>query len=213
MIIHNCEQYSDAWFDAKGGRVTGSRFGALMTYEDDSKKALKSATFQNLVAEVAAEILTGKVQESYTNDTMQRGMDIEPEARREYEQLFEVKVDQVGFVTMDENHELYEWIGYSPDGLVEDGLLEIKCPLVKTHFNYIEANQMPSEYKWQVQGGLWICSDKKYCDFMSYFPGLKSFIIRVYPDPAAHEKLYERMIAFIEEVNFKILSYKQYTIY
>ena len=122
-------------------------------------------------------------------------------------------VSDIGFVVPDEGTPFHEWAGYSPDGFTDDGIIEIKCPLAKTHFNYIEANELPGEYKWQVQGGLWICEGKKYCDFMSYYPGLKPFIIRIYPDKEAHKKLSERMIEFIKEIDKKLNLYNDYSIY
>jgi exodeoxyribonuclease (lambda-induced) len=72
--------------------------------------------------------------------------------------------------------------GYSPDGLVgEDGLIEIKCPLAITHFQYIIDNKAPIDYWQQLQGGLWV-SGRKYIDFVSYHPNFKTkqlFVKRV----------------------------------
>ena len=208
MIINHCQQHSDAWFDARRGRVTGTRFKSLMAKET-------TAAYQGLVAEVAAEIITGQTEPSYSNDIMQRGTDLEPEARAEYGSLLYVHVDEVGFITPDEDSLFYEWVGISPDGIMDngtdfdEGILEIKCPLSKTHFDYIEKNKLPAEYRWQVQGQLFV-TDLVYCDFMSYYPGLKPFIIRVEPDKKDHEDITERLHEFIKAVQGKIKSYNDY---
>ena len=208
MIIYHCQQRSSAWFDARCGRVTGTRFKDLMVYEHDYKKAIKSAGYQGLIAEIAAELITSQTETSYSNDIMQRGIDLEPEVRRLYEDMFDVVVDEVGFCTPNEDSPFFDWVGVSPDGLT-DGLLEIKCPLAKTHFNYIEGNVLPSEYKWQVQGQLYV-TELPYCDFMSYYPGMKPFIIRVLPDSGVFEQITERLHLLIPEIKNKIEIYNNY---
>ena len=212
MIINHCEQHSPAWFDARRGRVTGTRFKSLMAAET-------TAAYQGLIAEVTAEIITGETEPSYSNDIMQRGTDLEPEARNEFRAMFDIRVDEVGFITPDEDSPFYEWIGISPDGLIYDsnplydpdslGLLEIKCPLSKTHFNYIEKDKLPAEHRWQVQGQLFVLG-LEYCEFFSYYPKLKPFIIRVDPNKKDHEDITERLHIFIEAVQNKIKAYNDY---
>ena len=40
------------------------------------------------------------------------------------------------------------------------------------HLKYLIDNKLPTEYKSQVQGGLYI-SEREYCDFISYHPLFK----------------------------------------
>ena len=211
MIIHNCEQRSDSWFDAKCGRVTGTRFKPLMS-------GLTTKGFNDLVADVMAEIITGNVEPTYSNDIMQRGLDLEPEARKEYENINSAQVDKAGFITPDENNEFAEWVGISPDGIIDSNfafdqwqsMLEIKCPLAKTHLGYIAAGKLPSDYVHQVQGQLFV-TGLDYCDFMSYYPGMKPFIIRVEPDKELFEKFSERLRIFIDQVKAGLEKYHAWT--
>ena len=201
MIYHKMEQGSEAWHEIKLGRFTGTRIKNLMS-------AKSTASYQNVIAEVAAEILTGEKEESYTNDDMQRGIDLEPIAAKEYESIFGVELDEVGFVEPD--NELGEWTGISPDRLIGlDGLLEIKCPKSKTLFKYMIDGKLPNEYKWQVQGQLFI-TKRAWCDFMAWYPNLKPFIIRVYPDLEMHEKIHEELIIAIKAVKAIIEMYNNY---
>jgi len=208
MIKYYFEQRSDAWFDARCGRVTGIGFKDLMTYENDIKKAKNSIGYNNLVTRIAVETITGEVEPTYQNDIMQRGLDLEPFARIEYEHLFDVVVDEVGFVIPDEDSPFHDWVGVSPDGLT-DGLLEIKCPLGNTHFKYLREASLPPEYRWQVQGQLFV-TGLLYCDFMSYYPKMKPFIIRIEPDEIEHERITERLNIFIEDVKLELEKYKSY---
>ena len=200
MIKLLFEQGSDAWHLSRLGRVTGTRFAALM-----SKPSTKG--YQDLIIEMAGEMLSGEIEETYTNAIMERGTELEPIARKAYEDEFG-EVEQVGFCVPDEDDEFYEWIGVSPDGLT-DGCLEIKCPLRKTHMNYIAADRLPAEYRWQVQGQLFV-TGLPFCDFVSFYPGLKLFVKRVYPDIEDHNAIESRLRQAIKEVKEKIEVYNKY---
>jgi hypothetical protein len=85
------------------------------------------------------------------------GKEREPEARTEYEIANTVFVRQVGFVY----HPTIKMAGASPDGLVgEDGLIEIKCPKLDTHLQYmidgVDSRRVPAAdalADWPVQSG------------------------------------------------------------
>ncbi len=139
---------------------------------------------------------------------MQRGIDLESEAANEYSNIFGVDLHEVGFI--EPEHILAEWTGISPDRLIdEDGMLEIKCPKVKTLFKYIEKNVLPGEYKWQVQSQLWV-TKRQWCDFMAYYPKLKPFIIRVFPDMEMHKKINTELGIAVQLVKDTIKMYNNY---
>ncbi|MCH7516699.1 MAG: YqaJ viral recombinase family protein, partial [Bacteroidetes bacterium] len=138
MIIFDDIQGSDEWWDAKLGFVSASHFHEVL-----NKKTGRLLYMRKL----AAERLTGLREESYTNKTIENGSETEQEARRYYEIANDCEVEQVGFVTRDDD------IGGSPDGLVgKDGLLEIKCVLSSTHIETILSGKMPALHIPQVQG-------------------------------------------------------------
>ena len=206
MIYHNFEQGSEAWHAIRCGKVTGTRFKALVAGET-------TQTYKDLITNLACEIITGKQEETYSNAAMEHGTETEPVARAEYESIFETEVKTIGFVSPDEGHKYAEWIGVSPDGLLpDDGILEIKCPLPKTHFEYIEANKFPADYRYQVQGQLFV-TGFKYCHFMSYVPGMKPFIIPVYPDLDLFKEFEKRLDQLIIQVQNKLLTYQKYDHY
>ena len=203
MIIHDIDQQSEAWFEARCGRVTGTRFKALVAKETTD-------TYKDLVTNISCEMIIGKAEETYSNAMMEYGLETEPEARKEYSELFGVEVKQAGFFIPDEDHKYHEWIGISPDGLLQDNaMIEIKCPLARTHMEYIEADKLPSEYRHQVQGQLFV-SGFDYCDFVSYVPGMKLFVVRVLPDPELFKEYEARLDKLIEQVKQKIELYNQY---
>ena len=158
MIIHKCEQGSDAWLAIKLGKVSASHF----------KDVLNQKTGRKLyMYRLLGERLSGENCAGFTNKNMDNGIELEPEARKYYEALYSVTIPQVGFV------EKSDYLGCSPDGLIgEDGGVEIKCVIPSTHVSYIDKNQMPPSYLPQVQGCLWI-TGRKWWDFVSFCPQVK----------------------------------------
>ena len=205
MIKYNIDQGSEAWFSARCGRVTGTRFKALMAGHS-------TVTYKDLIADMTCEIITGKMEEGFVNAAMEHGIETEPKARQEYETMFDVSVEEVGFIIPEEDNKYHDWIGVSPDGLVGDGLLEIKCPKMKTHLGYIAGRKLPTEYRYQVQGQLFV-TGLQFCDFMSYVEGMKPFIVRVYPDPEIFKEFEQRLNDVIKLVQMYLNEYEKYDYY
>ena len=191
------EQRSPDWFAVRCGRFTGSRFGDLMA----RTKSGPSATRRALLAALAVERLTGSTVETFSNAAMQRGQDLEDEARDAYAFLRDVTVRQMAFIV----HPRIECAGVSPDGLVgSDGMVEIKCPAnMGKHLDALRNGAHAVEYKWQIQGQLWVC-ERQWCDATSYDPRypdeLQVAITRVERDEAAIRELEAAVIEADAEV-------------
>ena len=203
MIIIEVQQGTEAWFEHRLGRITASQFSTLMSGES-------TKGYKDLIVTTALEIITKDIEESYSNAAMERGIELEPFAAKEYENMFDINTEEVGFCIPESDNEFHEWIGVSPDRLVQEGILEIKCPYKKTHWEYITKSVLPNAYKWQVQGQLYV-TGAKWCDFMSYHPNMKSFIIRVYPDLRMHEQIEERLKSTIPLIKEEIRRYENYS--
>lgn len=175
MKILDLVQGSEEWLKARIGIATASNFSKIIT----PAKGDVSKTIDSYALELAVESITGIREEGFKSSAMERGNQLEPIARKLYERKKLKKVEQIGFVVSDcENY------GYSPDGVIGDGLIEIKCPLATTHAKYLMDNKLPDDYKPQVQGGLFV-SGRKWCDFISYHPDFGNqslMIVRVERD-------------------------------
>lgn len=161
-----CEQGSKEWFEWRLGCVTSSRVADCIAKL--KRKAGEAACRRDMRFELACELLTGRASEHYVSRWMEEGKEKEPLARAEYELRNSVYVETVGFVT----HPAIKMAGASPDGLVgEDGLIEIKCPKIETHLEYILADVVPEDYVpqmlWQLD-----CTERQWNDFVSYHPDL-----------------------------------------
>ena len=137
--------------------------------------------------------MTGRTEESYSNAAMERGKETEAEARNLYEMLKDVEIEQVGVCFPDEK----KLCAASPDGLVGiDGLIEIKCPMAYASVGYLLDGKLPTDYIQQVQGQL-LVTNRKWLDFVSYYPGLKPLIVRCVRD----EKFIKALAVEIEVFN------------
>ena len=172
MQVINIEQGTQEWHEARKGVVTGSRFKDVVT----PAKGELSTSSKKYMYELVAERM-GATVEFFSNAHMERGTELENDARTAYEFIKDCEVSEVGFC-LDDN----KIIGISPDGLIgEDGGLEIKCPKETTHISYLDDGGLPLIYKPQVQGSMWV-TGRKWWDFMSYHPQLPPLIIRVHRD-------------------------------
>lgn len=189
MKILDVVQGSPEWHLARCGIPTASNFDKIVTTKGERSKQAEKYLYQ-----LAGERIIGKAEETYQNGNMQRGTEMEVEARQLYELMTGKTVLQVGLCVED-------GYGASPDGMIdEDGLLEIKSPLLSTHVSYLLDNKLPSEYYQQTQGQLLI-TGRKWLDFMSYYPAMKPFIIRVTPDKEFQEALKKELKAFCKELD------------
>lgn len=137
-------------------------------------------TSRGLITTLAAERITGQVEETPFTRDMERGVMAEPFAQDAYTERTGNAVESVGFIV---RHFKGYSIGLSPDGLVgDDGLTEWKAPRAKGHINTVLADEVPAYYMAQCQTAL-LVAGRKWIDFVSFHGGLPLFIKRVFPDP------------------------------
>jgi len=195
MIIHDAQQGTPEWLAARAGIATASRFGDVLA----TIKSGEASVRRNYRARLIVERLTGRVVPTYTNFAMQQGTEREPFARAAYEARTGALVQEVGFC----RHDSIE-AGGSPDGLIdEDGGLEIKCPELATHLEYLRLKAEPPEYTPQIQGCMWI-TGRRWWDFVSFNPdfpeSLQLVIRRVHRNESYIADLAAAVKRFMDEV-------------
>ena len=192
MRIDQNEQGSPEWLAARLGIPSASMFAKIVT-----TKGAWSTSADTYINQLVAERLTGEREEVFQSHHMLRGTELEPDARDLYSLISDAEVTEVGFCLHDTLA-----AGCSPDGLIGDeGGLEIKAPAPATHVEYLRGGVLPSKYKQQVMGCLWI-TGREWWDFVSYHPTMKPLIVRVERDEeyiAALEKCVTKAVNLIEE--------------
>lgn len=171
MITYNVEPGSIEWMVARLGLPTASQFDRILT----PKTRKPSAGRFKYRAELLAEWLLGQPVDWGTSNVMERGTELEDEARRFYAMERDVDVETVGFLTREDGK-----VGGSPDGLVGlDGGLEIKCPMAVQHVCYLLGEEF--NHTGQVQGYMYL-TGRPWWDILSYNPDLPPVIRRVERD-------------------------------
>lgn len=126
------QQGSIEWFQIKWGKIGGTLAGGLFVNSDT----------------LLIDILSQRCEEfeptdSYENDAMERGSDLEPYAR-EYLNLYTgLEFKETGWLQSEEN----ELLGLSPDGLTEDEKIscELKCLGRKAHYAILLKQETPKD--------------------------------------------------------------------
>jgi len=183
MIVKQDEQGTEAWLESRLGKPSASCFSQLIT-----RTGKPSASADKYINKLIGEKLTGKAEQGFKSEAMERGNTLEPEARDEYSFIYEMAVKEVGFILNDDQD-----YGCSPDGLIDcsdsAGGLEIKCPLTTNMVRYQrDPQKLVNDYFQQIQGCLWV-TGRDWWDAFAWHPELAHVWIRVERDNEFIKKL------------------------
>lgn len=118
MSYLKIEQHSTEWWQFKVGRVSGTRFGKLISGRDNG-----------LIYEIVNELLDGHITpDDFENEAMQFGTENEPVAIDLYEEKSGLKFIRGGVLQSERYPSLHM---ASPDGITADGriVVEVKCTM------------------------------------------------------------------------------------
>jgi putative phage-type endonuclease len=134
------------------GKITASIAGAL----------LGQSTFMTRSQALREMVKAANGEETFKgNRATDYGVEYEPIARELYfQETFEFVEDTSEFFVYQDGD---NWLGATPDGLMEDKVLEIKCPFNRTRFAIEEKPQ----YYTQVQIQM-LCTEKNLCHFVVF---------------------------------------------
>jgi len=196
-------QRTARWFELRAGKVTASSVYKVMA----KTKTGYGADRDNYKAQLVVERLTGQPAKTYSNAAMEWGVQTEAEARAAYEARMGVLVTEVGFMP----HPTIEMCGASPDGVVGEGLVEIKCPETATMIDQLLTRKISDKYFKQMQLQM-KCADKKWCDFVVYDPrmpeSMQMFVARVERDERFIAEMEAEIVKFLAEVDSTVTQLK-----
>jgi len=196
-------QRSEEWFAERRGKVTASRVADVVA----RTKSGYAASRDNYMAELIAEHLTGQSAPGFSNAAMEWGTTQEPCARAAYSARTGLLVEEVGFVS----HPTIDGSGASPDGVVSEGLVEIKCPNTSTHLDTLLSDRSVdsisdrhlTQMQWQMA-----CTGAAWCDYVSFDPRLSEHlqlvVIRVPRNDGRIRQLEDEVTRFLAEMHNKL---------
>lgn len=200
MQIYNFSQRSEEWYKIRRGVLTASEAATI---------AANGQGLETLCLRKALELVTDKTVNEYTNEDIQRGIELEHEARTLYEIRTGNHVQEVGFIKQT------DFVGCSPDGLVdEEGMTEFKCRNSLNHFKRVLGYTIDREHRYQLQMQL-LVADRKWNDYVCYnrnFPIDSQLVIeRVYRDEDMIEELHEGLIRGTELIKKYLKRFEEKT--
>lgn len=159
------EQRSEQWYAARRGKLTASKAAVIMG-------GLNTSGLDTYVKTLAWERVYGARDEDFQSQSMLRGLEVEPQARRWYAAAIGQEVGETGFV----QHPQIAYVGASPDGLLADRTLQIKCPLHCAWMEVRKTMRVPAEYRWQCRWEAWVCG-LRLADFVCFHPQAGGLLI------------------------------------
>ncbi|AQX22677.1 MULTISPECIES: lambda exonuclease family protein [unclassified Bartonella] len=194
------EQRTAEWFQARLGKVTASNVYNILSR---TARNLPTSKYEEYKIKLMTECLVGEISHSYTTSAMQRGIEHEGDALKEYSFVYDREVTPCGFIP----HPTIEMAGASPDGLIgENGLIEIKCPQSVNHLRFWMTEKIKPEYLAQMQFQM-ACTERQWCDFVSYDPGfsgqsahLRLKVQRIHRNDEQIESINQAVETFLEEI-------------
>jgi len=173
-----CEQQTDQWLELRKRKIGASDACIIMGVSP------WKTSYQLWLDKM------GLTQQTEKSQAMQRGLDLEQEARDNFERLTGIEVNPD--VVINPN---IEWQMASLDGISEDRktIVEIKCPGSKDHKTAIDG-QIPEKYIPQLQHQMCVCG----VDDMYYYSydGNHGHLIHVRKDNKYIDKLLEKEVEF-----------------
>lgn len=179
------------WFELRYGRLTASK-----VYEAAACKTANGT----LVAQIMG------VSKKFDTPAMKRGRNLEKNVISELEKKLNIKVKQVGLIILKD----YGVIGASPDGVTQDSVIEIKCPVSEKSFSrYINyKNEIAKKYLAQINLQMLAKGVKKgiFCIAHPDFETTKKItVVDVNYDAEFTELLINSAIQFWKNNIFKLL--------
>lgn len=196
-VFDQIEQGTPEWRALRCGLVTASDFSSVLAKGEGK---MRSALMRRL----AGERITGQPEESFSNGAMERGKQMEADARRNYALVMDVEPRLVGFIRNGE-------CGCSPDALVgDDDVLELKTAKPSILIALLEKDQFPPEHISQCQGAL-LVSARKRVSLCVFWPGMPMLIKQADRDVAYLANLKNEIDAFNTELAAMVERIKRYS--
>lgn len=177
MRQYSVFENKEDWEKFRAGLFTASEVFKLLT-EPKNKNEILSKGAKSYVLERVSELLA-PAEPNYYNSAMEHGNETEPQAVLRIAKELNKNVNDSDFIYTSLGGFVFFWddefdLGGTPDVIIKDKMIcEIKCPLSKTHLDYLMIkdefdlqNKLPQYYA-QMQLNMYLTNLKK-CLFVSY---------------------------------------------
>jgi hypothetical protein len=185
-------QRTEAWELSRLGHVTASEFATAVGRKGKKLTQGAETYLYTLVGDHLARVPRAEVSAK----PLEWGTNHEEQALGAYVFATGREVETQPFHRLDGE----TLIGASPDGFVEDGMVEVKCPYTsREHARNLITQAPPRDHYHQIQGNLWV-TGRAWCDYVSYDPRVSSdhslVVIRVDRDDEFINSMRDLIVEF-----------------
>ena len=200
-IIRDIEQGSEEWNQLRIGSVGASSISKILGTKGKASTQKKAYMYS-----LAAEILTGKKADTFSNQHMKNGIEFEANTRMEFQLETFKEVEEVALIFPD-GRPVYHC---SPDGIIvgEEAGLELKSVIPATQVKYLDKGKLPTEYILQCQMSMFVTGWSLWY-FMSFCPGLEPLIIEVERDDNLIEAIDHHLGNFVGDLGILVKKLKK----
>lgn len=188
IIRRDLIQGSMEWLMARAGKPTASDMDNLLTPKFKVRDGQMPATY---LASKLAEAWQGGPHAGFGSWAMDQGSLLEDEAIPWLSLWLEKPIERVGLCETDDGR-----IACSPDGLIGETGVEIKCPEATAHVKYLLGGTVPDDYLVQVHSSMWVTGFKSW-RFVSYRRNFPNLVVNVERDDEIQEAIGEALTLFL----------------
>lgn len=165
--LDQVQQGSEMWLKVRLGVLTASNASKIVAKKD-------SDTRFTYMSQLISEVCIGDIEEINAK-ALEWGRTYEPAARSSYEFETGSKIIQTPFIFKDDSFRE----GASPDGLLSDRALELKCPWSGVNYiKFLTDDYLKPEWKYQIQFQMRVIG----CDIIDmcqYHPQMKKHQLKI----------------------------------
>ncbi|CAN7053461.1 unnamed protein product [Brassica rapa subsp. trilocularis] len=179
-------QKSEEWFALRKDKLTTSTFSTALGFWKKNRRS-------ELWHEKVYDSESPRVVEDSAKFAMNWGVQMESAAIERYKRIMGCEVGSMGFAL--HSQEQFHWLGASPDGVLDVGILEVKCPYNKGKTETVLPwSKVPFYYMPQMQGQMEIM-DREWVDLYCWTLNGSS-VFRVMRDRSYWRIIYEVLREF-----------------
>lgn len=199
-ISNILQQGSKEWKMKRLGKVTASRVKDVMAkgVKGNYLKAREDYMWQCVMGRFG--IMN---DDQFVTKAMKHGNDVEPFARANYEQLNNCMTSEIDFI----DHPFIKNFGCSPDAKIVKNLLEIKCPMPQTHFQWLIDDVVPAEHELQMYAQMACFPDAEWNDFFSFAHPMNEESLPIPEGLKVFQKRLMRDNEKIKEIEFEVAKF------
>lgn len=195
MIIHDGAQGDESWLALRAGRVTASEFSNLVTEKWAIRKPDTGMFHTYLVRKLAERWIGKPIDDGFTSKAVEQGTLLEDEAFNWVAGIMDKEITRPAFISMENLS-----AGCSPDGIIGEEGLELKCAYPQTQARWLLEQGCPESHQAQVHFSMAVTGFKRW-HFVGYSRRLPKVFRTIERDEKIQGIIADALAGFLGHLN------------